>query len=325
MNILFNVYPTAFDCPGGGEIQLLKTRDALMKQGHSVRLYDQWNPELEWPQVVHHFSVYGGSSVFCNYIKFQKKSPLAISPILWARGDTSGYPMAEIRHLLATADILFPNSEIEADALSEVFGVPRERFHVTHNGIDPIFSQIAQPGPELFRNHFKLDVPFLLNVANIESRKNQIALAKVAASLKIPVYCFGNIRSEDYFRQVKAAGEGYFHHLGYLKHTDELLRSAYQACEAFILPSTLETPGLAALEAACMGAKLAVTQEGSTREYFSEFATYIDPFSERSITEAIESVLATPKSEELKSYVLTRYSWAVTADQCLAGYRKILK
>src|SRR5690606_22437409 len=114
-------YPTAFDCPGGGEIQLLKTKESLVRAGTHVRLYDQWNPDLGWPDVVHHFSVYGGSSVFCDYVKFQKKLPLAISPILWARGDTSGYPMEEIRHLLHVADVLFPNSEVEADALADVF------------------------------------------------------------------------------------------------------------------------------------------------------------------------------------------------------------
>ncbi|MBS1959509.1 MAG: glycosyltransferase [Bdellovibrionales bacterium] len=324
MKVVFNVYPTAFDCPGGGEIQLLKTKEALLAGGTKIRLYDQWNPDLNWPQIVHHFSVYGGSSVFCNYIKYQKKLPLVISPILWVRGDTSRYPMDEIRHLLNLSDLLFPNSEIEADALSEVFGVDRKKFHVTYNGVDSIFMQNKQPSGDLFRKKFGVEGQFLLNVANIETRKNQIALARVAAKLKTPVYCFGNIRSEDYFKQVLEGGKGYFKHLGYLDHKDELLRSAYQACDAFVLPSLLETPGLAALEAACMGTKLAVTQEGSTREYFSSFATYIDPKSEVSIENAIQEVMSKPKDLKLKEQVSSRFPWSETAKQCVAGYAKLL-
>ena len=41
-----------------------------------------------------------------------------------------------------------------------------------------------------------------------------------------------------------------------MEHRDPLLALAYSACSVFALPSTLETPGLAALEAAAAGAPL---------------------------------------------------------------------
>ena len=38
----------------------------------------------------------------------------------------------------------------------------------------------------------------------------------------------------------------------------------------------METPGLAALEAAALGIPIIVTSEGSSKEYFGEIKTYYD-------------------------------------------------
>ena len=47
MRILFNTYPVAFACPGGGEIQLLKSREALEKTGQQVFLFNIWDPQFD--------------------------------------------------------------------------------------------------------------------------------------------------------------------------------------------------------------------------------------------------------------------------------------
>ena len=36
MRILFSTYPAAFDCPGGGEVMLLKSQEALERAGAEV-------------------------------------------------------------------------------------------------------------------------------------------------------------------------------------------------------------------------------------------------------------------------------------------------
>jgi glycosyltransferase involved in cell wall biosynthesis len=322
MNILFNVYPIAFDCPGGGEVQLLKTKQAIEQLGENVRLFDQWNPQLDWPNIVHYFSVFGGSDVFCNYIK-HKRLPLAISPILWPRGDTSGYPMAMIKHLLNIADILFPNSVAETHALAEIFDVPIEKFHVTHNGIDSIFLEDRQPSPDVFRRHTGITGPFALCVGNIEARKNQIRLAEAAARLKLPTILLGNIRDRAYYESALKAGQGYVRYEGFIQHHCELLRSAYKACEVFVLPSTLETPGLAALEAAALGAKIVITREGCAQEYFGAEADYVDPLDVESIMYGVEQSLQR-KNDNLLSINVRQFTWQRTAQETLAGYRKLV-
>ena len=70
-----------------------------------------------------------------------------------------------------------------------------------------------------------------------------------------------------YDKCVKEAGSN-VKFLGDLDHSSDMLRSAYAACDVFVLPGWFETPGLAALEAALAGAKVVATKGGSTKEYF---------------------------------------------------------
>ena len=69
MRVLFNTYPVAFDCPGGGEIQLLESKKALERVGLEVLLYNFWHPRFDDVDLVHYFSVQGGSMNFCSHVK----------------------------------------------------------------------------------------------------------------------------------------------------------------------------------------------------------------------------------------------------------------
>jgi len=55
LKVAFYVYPTAFQSPGGGEIQLLKTKQYLENEGVEVKLFDQWTDRLESFDVFHLF------------------------------------------------------------------------------------------------------------------------------------------------------------------------------------------------------------------------------------------------------------------------------
>ena len=273
--------------------------------------------------MVHYFSVFGGSSVFCNFVKDQGK-PLAISSVLYPHKNLDRYPMGEIRHLLSIADVVLPNSIHEGELLSKVFDLPISKFRPVYNGVDKIFLSDPDFNGSLFREKFSVDGPFLLSVANIEERKNQIALARALAKTDFQLILFGNIRSQPYFDEMNRVSNGKIRYLGYLPNHSELLRSAYLACEAFLLPSFLETPGLAALEAAAMGAKVVVTSVGSTREYFENLVHYVDPEDESSILPAIDSALNAPASSALKKHVRSRFTWENAAKQTLSAYREIL-
>lgn len=289
MKALFATYPMAFHTPGGGEIQLLAYRKHLPAHGVEVTLFDQWAPRFLEHDVVHFFSCIGGSVHFCHFVK-QLGLPLVVSTSLWITESTRHlYPVDEIRAQLALADRAVTNSELESDMLASVLDLPRSKFATVYNGIDEFFLQ--QEGPEKFRRRFGIDGPFVLNVGNIEPRKNQLAL--VRAMRQLPGYrlvLIGHQRDPDYARQVLEEGGDQVSYLGPMPH-DDILLSAYRACALFALPSTLETPGLAALEAAAQGAPLLLTREGSCQEYFGARAQYVDPASVEAIADTMGAML----------------------------------
>ncbi|MFT6632344.1 MAG: glycosyltransferase involved in cell wall biosynthesis [Bacteriovoracaceae bacterium] len=323
MKVLANTYPIAFDCPGGGEIQLIKTIEYLnLKKEITVEKYNQWSPQFDNFDIVHYFSVHGGSFPFCNYTN-KKSKPLIISSVLWPNNPKQ-YDMNEIKRTLDCADLIFPNSKLESNLLSKVFEIPPNKFHVTYNGIDPLFLNDSTTTPNLFRDTFNIHEPFILCVANIEHRKNQLNLARALRNFDKKVVLIGNIRVQSYYQDIISESNGNFQYVGSIDHESELLRSAYRACSLFVLPSHLETPGLAALEAAAMGCKIAITKEGSTVEYFKDYVTYLDPTDNSQMRSAIELELSKPIDNQLSEHVKLNFTWNNTATQCLAGYEKVL-
>lgn len=286
MKALFSTYPMAFHTPGGGEIQLLAYRNHLPRFGVDVTQFDLWNPRFLEHDLVHFFSCVGGSVHYCNFVR-QLGLPLIISSSLWVTEETAHlYPMTEIAHQFSLADRVVANSDIECETLARVFNQPRERFVTVLNGVDDSFYQ--RVAPEVFRGSFEIGGRFVLNVGNIEPRKNQLALVRAMRAFPHhKLVLIGHQRDPLYAKQCLEEGGGQAIYLGALPHDSSLLRSAYAACDAFCLPSTLETPGLAALEAYAAGCRIAVTEVGSTREYFGEDVAYLAPGDAESIIRAI--------------------------------------
>jgi glycosyltransferase involved in cell wall biosynthesis len=322
MRVLFNTYPWAFDCPGGGEMQLLKCAEHLPMAGVEVLFHDLWHPVFDTVDLVHFFSGMGGSVHFCNYVR-RRGLPLVISSSLWVTEETRNlYPLDEIRSQFALAEAIIPNSTSEAEQLAHILDLPRERFHPVPNGIDPLF---LEPVPEqVFRRRFGIEGPFILNVGNIEPRKNQRALIEAAAPLGLPLVLIGHVRDRDYFERSMQAGADFVRYLGPLDHHDPALRSAYHACSVFVLPSTLETPGLAALEAAACGAKLAITRGGSTREYFGNEAAYLDPGNPTDIRACIVRAMERPCAAQLADKIASRFTWPHVAHDLAGVYATVL-
>lgn len=323
MRVLFNTYPMAFDVPGGGEMQLMAYRKYLPNYGVEPVLFDLWNPQFDEFDLVHFFSVVGGSSHFCAHIK-KRGLPLFVSSSLWITDETKHlYPIDEIGCQLELADRIVTNSNAESAKLSSVFGLPKEKFIAVHNGIDEKFIQLANA--KSFSSCVPESQKFFLNVGNIEPRKNQLSL--IQAMKKFPDYklvLIGFVRDQVYARKCFELGGDKLIFLGSMPHNSELLRAAMAASEIFIMPSILETPSLAALEAAAQGAKIVITEVGSTREYFGDMAHYINPNDVDSICDAIESALLKNKDKVLHSHIVSSFTWNKVIGRLDEEYRKFM-
>lgn len=307
MRVLFNTYPWAFDRPGGGEMQLMKYAQHLPRLGVEVVLHDLWRPRLDRVDLAHFFSGIGGSYHFCNYVR-QRGLPLVVSSSLWVTEATrSEYPLGEIRNQFALAQAIVTNSLAEADLLAKMLDLPRERFMPVPNGVDTAF---GQPVPiDAFRSRFNVEGRFVLNVANIEPRKNQLGLMRALKNSGLALVLIGHSRDPAYLEQVMAEGRGFARYLGPIDHDDPALRAAYGACSVFALPSRLETPGLAALEAAAAGAPIVITDEGSAREYFGDEVIYVSPDDIAGIRRAIDLAMNAAGPADLATRIVARYAW----------------
>ena len=55
LKVGFYAYPTAFQAPGGIEVQLLKTKEYLEKRGIGIKLFDPWEDKFESFDIFHTF------------------------------------------------------------------------------------------------------------------------------------------------------------------------------------------------------------------------------------------------------------------------------
>jgi glycosyltransferase involved in cell wall biosynthesis len=344
MKVAFFTYPAAFQNIGGGEVQLLKTKEYLEREGVRVDFFDIWRGRIENYDLLH---VFGSVKDCLGLVEVAKSRgvKVALSPVLWSdmrralftdgsiktkvdftlRHVTKvllpAFP-SERRKLLLLSDIIFPNSEMEKKQIARLFAIPSEKIKVVHNGVSPDFSD-SDPGVFQAR-HGK--TPFILSVGRIEPRKNQLNLIRAVRGIPgARLVLIGNPVSgyETYAEKCRKEGGTFTEFLPTLSHEDTVLKSAYAACSVFVLPGWFETPGLVALEAALAGAVVVATKGGSTREYFEDSVDYLDPSSPEDIRQKIVRNLERPKRSGLKERVLAHFTWDKVARQTLSYYDKI--
>lgn len=288
--ISYATYPMAFFNPGGGEVQLNSYAKYIEELGIEVDKYNMWEPKIKNGDYIHFFSCIPGSNIFLDAIR-NKGVGVFVSPNLWITKKTiNDYPHEEIRNVLRLADRIICNSKAEAINLAEIFEIDSEKFHVVYNGIDDKFFERKKTGID-FCERFNLDAyEYVLCVGNIEVRKNQKNLAWACKNLKLKLVLVGGVRDQHYLNECKQIYPELIH-VEYLPPHSDYLMDAYSKCKVFVLPSKLETPGIAALEAAALGAQVVITSEGCTREYFCDFAEYIDPNDIKSIENGINNAL----------------------------------
>jgi glycosyltransferase involved in cell wall biosynthesis len=319
VNIVFNTWAGAFFNPGGGETQLMETRRHLECKGISVELYDQWKPQRN-VEIFHQFSIVPG----VEYAMAEYRAlniPIALSTILWVDLPKGNRERERILEILKLADILFTNSTSESELLSRVFEIDRNRFHETRNSVADDY--LNQKTTADFRSKFSIDGEFVLSVANIDRRKNTKSLVEACRRLNKTLILVGETRDIPYFKEIELS-EG-VRCIGAIRDVN-LLKSAYQQASVYALPSLCETPGIAALEAASQGCPIAITSEGSARDYFGDAVTYVDPLDIESIAQGIAlEIYAKRDTSQLAERICKQFSWTQTAEDVLNGYQKVLR
>jgi len=177
--------------------------------------------------------------------------------------------------------------------------------------------------PELFRKKYGV-TDFVLCVARIESRKNQLMLLKALEDSDLTVVLAGGGFTyqpayEQAVRNFKRRGRT----IVLDRVAPEMLASAYAAAKVHCLPSWYELPGLVSLEAAAIGCNV-VASNGTIVDYLDSKIFYCDPWSESSIRNAVMAAFYAPVPAGLRESAQA-FTWTETARKTLECYIKVAK
>lgn len=329
MNVHFSTYPWAFGTPGGGERQLLYYFDALKRGQNNWKqlkcsLFDSWKPDIQPSSIIHYFAAMPSSLDFLNYMKSERKASIVLSPNFWPEPESwehSGV-FESIKTILWLADLIVVNSFIEEEALVRLMKIDSSRIAVVHNGVDDIFFE--KVSPSLFRKEFNIEGKYVLNVANIEPRKNQLVLLDALQNFPdLKLVTIGGQRASWYAEECRKQGGDSYIHLPAIDNSSALLRSAISGCEFFAMPSIVETPSIASLEAAVAGVKVLTTELGSTKEYFGDEVVYVNPFDVSAMRLAIADILSASPSAALPNIIREKFTWKPIAESLVKAYSRV--
>lgn len=326
MKVIFGSFSAITLLGGGVEVQMRCLARELQQLGTKVELFNPWKRyRLEDYDLFHLFGSHVGTyhlgravhsvgmKLLLTPVFYSRHAParvaalLSVAKRLRSRGGFWTEHMF-CKELCDMAVRVLPNTIEEMEMLSRAFGIHRERMFELPNGVEERF---ADARPDEFFSKYGLK-DFLLYVGHIGwGRKNVLPMLEVMRDLSRPTVLIGPVIRNDYGRRcLEIVNDSpNMTLIPGLPSDSSLLASAYAACDTLILPSFYETPGLAALEAGLAGAKVCITKYGGTTEYFSDFATYLDPHSRESIRGAIVTATGKPRDGSLRERIAGNYLW----------------
>jgi glycosyltransferase involved in cell wall biosynthesis len=326
---------------GGKEIKFKRILEELKKLGVDVEPFDMWDTQKKYKL----YHVFGSDYYLSEFVEVVSSfAPVIVTTVFYSVTDPTIYRLLSLgeraplskrlirsstwglrKRLLEKANLLLPNSEAEAKQLEVYFKVPREKMRIVPSGVDEEFSD---GDPKLFAEKFGIK-DFILCVARVESRKNQLKLLKALKDLKVPVVLIGppHPMEREYTKQVEAIVDlvPHFHWIKGIPYNDPLLKSAYKAARVHVLVSLFDSPGQSSLQAGLAGTKVVVSDLPPIREYLKDFAFYANPRSKESIREAVKRALRSEPKPGLKEHILSNYTWKRVAQKTLEVYKEVLE
>ena len=349
MRVVFNMNPEyAIAKTGGGFVRLLNTKQYVEQEGVEVDLFDQWATDLDNYDIFHHFGVTKHSLGFLSRLKLEKVK-LVINPIFWTDFRSAyyqaahsfrrrvknvliyavmrtsprlSYPLNMLTKTISLSDMLLTTSYAEVEQLARYFSVPRERFLVVYSGVERRFQDAA---PDLFINRFGVG-DFILVVGHFCVRKSQLNFIRAMKGTDIPIVFLGKRLEADawYYEQCRKEASDNALFVDSIDYPSPLLPSCFAAANTFVLPSTAETPGLAALEAGLAGAKVVITAYGCTKEYFKDYATYIRPNDTKGMRQAVLEAYRANWDSKLRDHILRNHLCEHMAKRTREAYEYVL-
>jgi alpha-1,3-rhamnosyl/mannosyltransferase len=235
---------------------------------------------------------------------------------------------------LERADAVITVSDYIATEVRSQFGLPADRVHAVHHGVDPAFRPLdtAAVRPTLER-YGLVSGGYLLCLATLEPRKNFERLITAFEALpavlraRYPLVLAGaggwrNAAIRSRIDRLEARGE--LRHLGYVAAEDRA--PLYVGAHGFAYPALYEGFGLPPLEAMACGTPVMVSDRSAMPEVAGDAALLVDPEDIQGMTEGLQRLC---QDEPLRERLCragplraARFTWARCAAETVAVYRK---
>ena len=199
----------------------------------------------------------------------------------WVHRRTERMHGAKYRHAARSCDVVIVNSAFTAADVAETLGVPRERIHVAHPGVEATFT------PDGERR--TLGRPYALTVATLEPRKNLGTLVEAYRRLDPDELALAVAGAAGWGEQPALDAPGVLR-LGYTPH--EELPELFRGASVFVYPSRFEGFGMPVVEAMACGVPCVVSSHPSLDEACGDAAVRVDPDDPDAIADGIRRALA---------------------------------
>jgi glycosyltransferase involved in cell wall biosynthesis len=244
-----------------------------------------------------------------------------------------------VRRTVRRAAKVLTGSEFSRKSILKVYGdLDEDKVVVVPNAAAPEFRPLSrEAAAATVRERFRVPMPFVLSVGDLQPRKNQIGLIQAFARL---VRAYPQLKhrlvlagKETWFAgRVREAAresgvEDRIRFLGFV--SDQDLLQLYNACDLFVFPSFYEGFGLPALEAMACGRAVVCANTTALPEVVDGAAIVCDPYNADEIARAIADLLLDgelrARMERLGLQRAAHFSWQKTAEGTLNVFREVLE
>ncbi len=226
------------------------------------------------------------------------------------------------------ADKIIAISQQTKSDIIEFFNISEKKIEVIYQGCNIVFQKfIPNDVKQKVISKYNLPNKFLLHVSSITERKNLLSILKSIQKLKnqhLVVIGDGNTYKNkclEYIRQHNLQDRVHFINNISLKE----MVAIYQSADIMLYPSLFEGFGIPILEALFSKTPVITTKGGCFSEAGGKHSIYINPLSEKELTQAIIKVQSDENLREKMIEEGYQYAQNFTDDKVVENLFKIYK
>lgn len=231
------------------------------------------------------------------------------------------------QNALKSADLLLPNSYEEMILCADDFGLDRnyikDKSIVVPNATD------FTVGTDEIIDEFNLPQNYVVIAGRIDSTKNQYNIVRALFNDKeIGIVIVGRVQNEKTFQRINKLAQKRGNVFFLNQVLQEKLVAIYKNAICHCLPSFYDTTGLVNIEALLCGCPIVVSNSKHCPVEFYEFGKFgeiCDPYSPKSIRNAVYKILENNKRVEISNDYKYKISYENVAKLTFLAYERLLK